>query len=96
MNLQLFINIRNFMAVLWDVQNNILTDLGSFRTKWKLTNDTNNDACISNVEIAALLKDLSNPWKSPEMLLINSEINLIWTWSESFIISDASGQQHLK
>lgn len=56
------------MAVLWDVQNNILTDLGSFRTKWKLTNDTNNDACISNVEIAALLKDLSNPWKSPEML----------------------------
>ena len=35
-----------------------------------------------NVEIALPLKYLSNFWRTPEMLSINSEINLILNWPE--------------
>ena len=40
-----------------------------------------------NVEIAVPLKSLSNFWRTPDILLINCEINLILTWSENCVLS---------
>ena len=37
------------------------------------------------------LKYLSNFWKTLEMPLINSEVSLILTWSEDFIITNSTG-----
>ena len=34
------------------------------------------------------LKYLSNFWRTPEMPLINSEINLILTWSEKCLLAN--------
>ena len=39
-----------------------------------------------DVEIAVLLKCLSNFWKTVEMPLINYEINLILTWSANCVM----------
>ena len=38
------------------------------------------------------LKYLSNFWRTPEMLLINCEINLILTWYANSVISNATNQ----
>ena len=38
------------------------------------------------------LKHLGNFWRALEILLINSEINLILTWSENYVISSATGE----
>ena len=37
------------------------------------------------------LKYLSNFWRTLEMLLINSEVNLILTWSSTCVISNSTG-----
>ena len=39
------------------------------------------------VDIAVLLKQLSNFWRTLDMLLINYEINLILTWSENCVLT---------
>ena len=39
-----------------------------------------------NVEIMVPLKYLSNFWRTPVMLLISCEINLILTWSTNCVI----------
>ena len=39
-----------------------------------------------NVEIMVLIKYLSKFWRTLEMPLINSEVNLILTWSENYVI----------
>ena len=57
---------------------NNLTD--SFYLKVIMTSQTGNDG-TKNIEIMVPLKYLSNFWRSLEMPLINSEINLILTWS---------------
>ena len=41
----------------------------------------------------APLKYLCNLWKTLEMPLINCEINLMLTWSQTCIISDAAANQ---
>ena len=56
-----------------------LTDSESFKSKIKITRNTPADGNTNNVEIAAPLKYLSNFWRTLEMPLINSEINLILT-----------------
>ena len=37
------------------------------------------------------LKYLSNFWRTLEMYLINCEVNLILTWSSTFVITDSIG-----
>ena len=66
-----------------DFTNNNLTD--SFNFKVKMTGQTENDE-TKNVEIMVPIKYLSNFWRTLEMLLINSEVNLILTWSENCVI----------
>ena len=49
-----------------------------------------------NVEMAVLLKCLSNFWRTLEMQSINCEINFILTWSEDCVISSATGETKFK
>ena len=57
----------------------------SFNFKTKITGQTNDDGII-NVEIMVPLKYLSNFWRTLEMPLINSEIELILDWSANCVI----------
>ena len=47
---------------------------------------TDNTGRIDNAEIMVALKNLNNFWRTLEMSLINCEVNLILTWSESCVI----------
>ena len=78
------------MAILWDEPNNNKTLSESFRYKIK-TGETPDNANTKNVEIAVPLKYLSNFWRTLEMSFINCKISLILTWSESCVISCATG-----
>ena len=57
----------------------------SFNFKTKITGQTNNDGII-NVEIMVPLKYLSNFWRTLEMPLIYSEVELILNWSANRVI----------
>ena len=61
-------------------------DTDSFNFKAKITGETNDDGDINDVEIMVPLKYLSNFWRTPEMPLINCEIELISTWSRNSVI----------
>ena len=39
------------------------------------------------------LKYLSNFWRTPEMPLINCEVNLILTWSSTCVITNSTGAE---
>ena len=58
----------------------------SFNFKVKITDQTNDDGEINDVEIIVPLKYLSNFWRTLEMPLINCEIELILTWSRNSVI----------
>ena len=60
----------------------ILTNSESFKFKINITGKTPAARITKNVKIAVSLKYLSNFWRTLEMLLINCEINLVFTWSE--------------
>ena len=60
------------------------TDSFNFKTKTSGQNDNNRR--IDNVEIMIPLKRLSNFWRTPEMPLINCEVELILTWSANYVI----------
>ena len=60
----------------------------SFKFKQKITGETKAEG-TKDVEIMVPLKYSSNFWRTLEMLLINSEINLILTWSANGVISSA-------
>ena len=60
-----------------------LTD--SFNFKAKITGRTGNGG-TKDVEIIVPLKYLSNFWRTLEMPLINCEVNLILTWSSTFVL----------
>ena len=60
----------------------ILTNSESFKFKINITGKTPAARITKNVKIAVPLKYLSNFWRTLEMLLINCEINLVFTWSE--------------
>ena len=51
----------------------------------KITGKTNNDGRI-DIEIMVRLKCLSNFWRTLEMLLINCDFELIFTWSTGCVI----------
>ena len=58
----------------------------SFNFKAKITSQTDDDGEINNVEIMVPLRYSSNLWRTLEMLLINCEVNLTWTWSTNCVI----------
>ena len=62
----------------------------------KITGNTSAAGNTKDVEIAVPLKYLSNFWRTPEIPLINCEINLILTWSENCVISAATGKTKFK
>ena len=68
----------NDEIIVFDVNN--VTD--SFNFKVKFTGQTGNDG-TKDVEIMVPLKYLSIFWRTLEMPLINSEVNLILTWSST-------------
>ena len=74
-----------------DEPHNTLADSESFKSKIKITGNTPPDGYTKNVEIGVPLKYLSNFWRTPEMPLINREINLILTWSSTFVITNSTG-----
>ena len=71
----------NDEIIVFDVNN--VTD--SFSFKVKFTGQTENNG-TKDVEIMVPLKYLSNFWRILEMLLINSEVNLILTLSSACVI----------
>ena len=74
-----------------DDPNDNITKSESFRFKIKRAGKTPAAGNIKDVEIAVLLKYLSNFWRTLEILLINCEINLSFTWSEDCLLSPATG-----
>ena len=74
--------VNNNNAILGFTEAN-LTD--SFNFKAKITGQTGNDG-TKDVEIMVPLKYLSNFWRTLEMPLINSEVNLILKMSSTCVI----------
>ena len=63
----------------------------SFKSKIKITGKTPVTDNEKDVEIMVPLKYLSNFWRTPEMPLINCEVNLILTWSSHCVITNSNG-----
>ena len=74
------------------VINNFLDNSASFKFKQKITGETGADGTI-DVKIMVPLKYLRKFWRTLEMPLINCENNLILTWSENCVISNAVSNQ---
>ena len=74
-----------------DKPNNNLADSESFKSKIKITGKTLADGNENNIEIIVPLQYLSNFWRTFEMPLNNYEVNLILTWSSTFVISNSAG-----
>ena len=74
-----------------DEPNDNLADSESFKPKVKITGKTPADGNTKNVEIIVPLKYLSNFWRTLEIPLIDSEVNLILTWSRDCVITNSTG-----
>ena len=73
------------------VDDDDIEDSKSFKCKRKITGKTPNDGNEKDVEILVLLKYLSNFWRTLETPLINCEVNLIFTWSSTCVITESNG-----
>ena len=93
-------NYSKISGSLWqyckDESNDIFTDSESFKSKVKITGTTPAGGNTKDVKIIALLRYLSNFWRTLEMPLINCEVNLILTWSKDCVISSATGETKFK
>ena len=67
-----------------------IKDSKSFDYKANITGKLEGNNIEKEVEIAVSLKHLSNFWRTLDMLLINSETNLILTWSEKILITNSA------
>ena len=63
-----------------------IKDSKSFDYKTSITEKLEGNNTEKEVEIVVLLNHLSNFWRTPDMLLINCEINLILTWTEICVL----------
>ena len=88
-------NYAKISGSLWqyyrDEPNNNLANSESFKCKVKITRKTPAADNEKDVEIIVPLQYLSNFWRSLEMLSINSEVNLILTWSSTCVITNSTG-----
>ena len=73
-----------------DEPNDNLADSESFTSKVKITGNSPADGDTKDVEIIVPLKYLSNSWRTLEMLLVNSEVNHILTWSSTCVITNST------
>ena len=64
-----------------------MKDSKSFNYKTSITGKLEGNNTEKEVEIVVPLKHVSNFWRTLGMPLINSEINLILTWSENCVIN---------
>ena len=71
--------------------NDNLADSQSFKSKVKITGNTPNNGNTKNVEIVVPLKYFRYFWRTLEMSLINCEVNLILTWSSTYVINNSTG-----
>ena len=71
--------------------NNDLENSESFKSKIKIIGKTPNSSNEKDIEIMVPLNYLSNFWRTLEMPLINCEVNIILTWSSSFVITNSTG-----
>ena len=69
-----------------------MTDSDALKSKVKITGKTPSNRNTNDVEIIVPLKYLSNFWRTLEMPLINSEVNLILTWSKDCVITNSTGE----
>ena len=76
-----------------DERNDNLEDSESFKSKIKITGNTPNNGNKKDVEIMVPLKYLSNFWRTPEMPLINCEVNFILTCSSTCVITYSTGAE---
>ena len=88
-------NYVKTLGSLWqyyrDEPNNNLANSESFKFKVIITGKTPAVDNEKDVEIMVPLKYLSNFWRTLEMPLINSEVNLILTWSSTCVITNSTG-----
>ena len=74
-----------------DEPNDSLANSESFKFKVQITGKTSAADNEKDVEIMVPLKYLSNFWRTLEMPLINSEVNLILKWSSTSVITNSTG-----
>ena len=74
-----------------DKSNNDITNSESFKLKARVTGRALVDDSTKDAETAVPFKYLSSFWRTLEMSLINCEINLVLTWSESSVITNSIG-----
>ena len=79
-----------------DDPNDNITQSGSFKSKIKITGKTPAAGNTKDIEIIVPLKYLSNFWRTPEMPLINCELELILTWFKNCVISSATEEKKFK
>ena len=74
----------------------LITNSTSFKKKssviWKTPNNDKDENNTNNFEITMPFKYLSNFWRTPDMPLINCEINRILTWFENCTLTDITRQ----
>ena len=72
------------------INNNKTTISKFFENKTKIIRNTPNSNNILDAEVIALLKSLSNFWRSLDFLLMNCEIKLDLRWTKKFVICKTS------
>ena len=70
------------------INNNKTATSKSFEYKTKLIGSTLNNNSRLNAEVVVPFKNLSNFWRSLNLLLINCEIELDLTWSKHCVMSE--------
>ena len=76
-----------------DKSNNDITNSEYFKLKARITGRALVDDSTKDAETAVSFKYLSSFWRTLEMSLINCEINLVLTWSESSVITNSIGAE---
>ena len=72
------------------INNNKTTTSTFFKYKTRTIKNTSNNNSRLNAEVVVPLKYLINFWRSLDLLLINSEMELDLTWSKFCVISEVS------
>ena len=90
-------NYSKIPGSLWqyykDDPNDNMENSESFKYEIKRTGKTPNNGNTKDVEIVVSLKYLSNFWRTPEIPLINCEVNLILIWSKDSAITSSEGEE---
>ena len=79
-----------------DDPNDNIGNSESIKYKIKITGKTPNNGNTKDDETIVPLKYLSNFWRTLQMSLANCEVNLIWTWSKDYVITNSEGEGKFK